>query len=264
MVNTPRPARPYVVVTNDDSVDSPLLAILIDALKNDNDLLVVAPAQEQSWKGKSMTRRGVLQSKEIYIGDTKCWAVDGTPADCANIAIHNIANKKPDFVVSGVNIGKNIGVGFSLASGTIGACFEANIAGIPAIALSQEFFPEDFKYWDRNRSFSETTRNVVLPKLRLSIVKVFDFIKNKCLKQPITWNVNFPKNSDKDDFTLKKTILSKAYYEDCFIHKRDGYEFALAKTSIEHHNDSDVAALEQGKISITELDIRILGQKLNT
>ena len=67
MVKTAQPAKPYVVVTNDDSVDSPLLAILIDVLKNDNDLLIVAPAQEQSWKGKSMTRRGVLKSKRSIL-----------------------------------------------------------------------------------------------------------------------------------------------------------------------------------------------------
>ena len=87
--------KPFILITNDDSVDSPLLAILIEALKFKNDLLVVAPAEEQSWKGKSMTRRGLIGKKEILIGDTSCWAVNGTPADCAKIGLHNIAKKKP-------------------------------------------------------------------------------------------------------------------------------------------------------------------------
>ena len=56
--------KPFILITNDDSVDSPLLAILIEALKFNNDLLVVAPAEEQSWKGKSMTRRGLIEKKK--------------------------------------------------------------------------------------------------------------------------------------------------------------------------------------------------------
>ena len=88
--------KPFILITNDDSVDSPLLAILIEALKFNNDLLVVAPAEEQSWKGKSMTRRGLIE-KKFLIGGTSCWAVNGTPADCANIGLHNIAKKETRF-----------------------------------------------------------------------------------------------------------------------------------------------------------------------
>ena len=74
--------------------------------------------------------------------------------------LYNIAKKKPDFVVSGVNIGKNIGVGFSLLEPS--ACIEANISGVPAIALSQEFFPKILSI-DTNRRFSENTQNTLFP-----------------------------------------------------------------------------------------------------
>ena len=258
--------KPFILITNDDSVDSPLLAILIEALKFNNDLLVVAPAEEQSWKGKSMTRRGLIEKKEILIGDTSCWAVNGTPADCANIGLHNIAKKKPDFVVSGVNIGKNIGVGFSLASGTIGACIEANISGVPAIALSQEFFPEDFKHWDTNRRFSENTQNTLLSRLKLSVNKVWDYLKDKDNTDPITWNVNFPKKYSSNatkDIQIKRTVLSNTYYDNCFKPHDNGFQFALAKTRTEENENSDVFALEQGAVSISKIDIRVLGQQLD-
>ena len=258
--------KPFILITNDDSVDSPLLAILIEALKFNNDLLVVAPAEEQSWKGKSMTRRGLIEKKEILIGDTSCWAVNGTPADCANIGLYNIAKKKPDFVVSGVNIGKNIGVGFSLASGTIGACIEANISGVPAIALSQEFFPEDFKHWDANRRFSENTQNTLLSRLKLSVNKVWDYLKDKDNTDPITWNVNFPKkysSNATEDIEIKRTVLSNTYYDNCFKSHDDGFQFALAKTRTEENKNSDVFALEQGAVSISKIDIRVLGQQLD-
>lgn len=258
--------KPFILITNDDSVDSPLLAILINTLKHKNNLLVVAPAEEQSWKGKSMTRRGYLEKKEVFIGDTSCWAVDGTPADCTNIGIHNIARQKPDFVISGINIGKNIGVGFSLASGTIGACIEANIAGVPAIALSQEFFPEDFKYWDNNRTFSSNTQNTLLQRLTFSVNKVWDYLRDKDSDEPITWNVNFPKKYSSnvpEDVVVKNTILSETYYDNCFKPHESGFQFALAKTRTEENKNSDVFALEQGSVSISKIDIRILGQQLD-
>ena len=266
MSNQLKHRKPFILITNDDSVDSPLLAILINTLKQQNNLLIVAPAEEQSWKGKSMTRRGYLEKKEIYIGDTNCWAVNGTPADCANIGIHNIAKKKPDFVVSGINIGKNIGVGFALASGTIGACIEANIAGIPAIALSQEFFPEDFKYWDVNRAFSENTKNTLLKRLAFSVNKVLDYIKDRDNGEPLTWNVNFPKKYSSDtaeDTLVKSTVLSNTYYDNCFKPYDNGFQFALAKTRTEENKNSDVFALEQGAVSVSKIDVRILGQQLD-
>lgn len=261
-----RKQKPLILITNDDSVDSPLLAILIKALKFENDLLVVAPAEEQSWKGKSMTRRGFIKKEEILIEDTSCWAVNGTPADCANIGLHNIADKKPDFVISGVNIGKNIGVGFSLASGTIGACIEANIAGVPAIALSQELFPDDFKHWDANRKFSENTQNTLLSRLIFSVNKVWGYLKDKDNSSPITWNVNFPKkysSNASEDIEIKSTVLSNTYYDNCFKSHDNGFQFALAKTRTEVNKNSDVFALERGAVSISKIDIRVLGQELD-
>ena len=261
-----RKRKPFILITNDDSVDSPLLAILITALKFENDLLVVAPAEEQSWKGKSMTRRGLIEKKEILIGDTSCWVVNGTPADCTNIGLHNIAKKKPDFVISGINIGKNIGVGFSLASGTIGACIEANISGVPAIALSQEFFPEDFKHWDANRKFSENTQNTLLSRLKFSVGKVWDYLKDKDTSNPITWNVNFPKkysSNAAEDIEIKRTVLSSTYYNNCFKPHDNGFKFALAETRTEENKNSDVFALDQGAVSVSKIDIRVLGQELD-
>ena len=146
-----------VLITNDDSIDSPFLELAIRSLKKFCNLVVAVPATEHSWKGKSMTRHGPIKVESIRIAGCEGWAISGTPADCVNLAIHNLMPKKPDLVISGINIGKNIGLGFSLASGTIGACLEGNIAGIPGIALSQELVPSDFLYWDKNRKFPKET-----------------------------------------------------------------------------------------------------------
>jgi len=145
--------RPSLLLTNDDSHDSPLFLHAIAALSRLGDVTIVVPATEQSWKGKSMTRYGALYVERIDLHGRAAWSVTGTPADCVNLGIYNLLPAPPDVVVSGINIGKNVGLGFLFSSGTVGACLEANIAGLPALALSQELTPADFRYWDEHRSF---------------------------------------------------------------------------------------------------------------
>ena len=126
---------PKILLTNDDSHDSPLFHFAIDELQKLGDLTISVPATEQSWKGKAMTRFGNVYVEEISIHGTGAWSITGTPADCVNIAIYNLMETPPDVVVSGTNIGKNTGLSFMWSSGTVGACLEANIAGLPALAL---------------------------------------------------------------------------------------------------------------------------------
>ena len=101
-----------ILLTNDDSHDSPLFHYTIEALSLIGDVDIVVPATEQSWKGKAMTRVGGLKVEDIDLFGTLGKSVTGTPADCVNLAIHNLLEHRPDVVVSGTNIGKNVGVGF--------------------------------------------------------------------------------------------------------------------------------------------------------
>ncbi len=104
-----------------------------------------------------MMRVGALDADRIDLHGTPAWSVTGTPADCVNLAIHNLLEQRPDIVVSGTNIGKNIGLGFIFASGTVGACIEAYIAGLSALALSQELDPEHFQQLTKDRALSPDT-----------------------------------------------------------------------------------------------------------
>jgi 5'-nucleotidase len=120
--------------------------------------------------------------------------VDGTPADCINLGVYHVFQQKPDLVVSGINIGINTGLGFALSSGTIGACLEANIAGIPAVALSQELARETFAAWMTNRSLPELEVERLRSQTDMLLDRVFErlFARPDFLLQPVTWNVNFP------------------------------------------------------------------------
>ena len=136
-----------ILLTNDDGWDSPLLPFTADYLREMGDLTIALPQEEQSWTGKAMTRFGRLQVEERELCGITGYSISGRPADCMNLALHHLCPKLPDLIVSGINMGSNLGVSFIVSSGTVGACLEANIAGIPGIALSQCLQPETYKQW---------------------------------------------------------------------------------------------------------------------
>lgn len=130
-----------LLVVNDDSIHAPGLALLARAAAAFGNVWVVAPARQCSAMSQKLTIHGALsleQAKDFPAPVKGAYQVDGTPADCVKAAVQQILEEKPDFVLSGVNNGYN--VGYEIAySGTVGAAFEANLNGIPAIALSSGF-----------------------------------------------------------------------------------------------------------------------------
>jgi 5'-nucleotidase len=135
------------LVTNDDGIASAFLHVLIRALRDaGHELFVVAPKNEQSWIGAAKSRHRPVRSERAG-RDFGCpaWTVDGTPADCVNIALAHLLPAAPDAVVSGINIGYNASLGFILASGTIGGAWEGAAHGLPGIALSQHLAPDVFE-----------------------------------------------------------------------------------------------------------------------
>ncbi|MBK8957021.1 MAG: 5'/3'-nucleotidase SurE [Proteobacteria bacterium] len=253
------PPRPRILLTNDDSHDSPLFLLAIRTLKQFGDVEIVVPATEQSWKGKSMTRYGALYVDRIDLHGTPAWSVSGTPADCVNLAIHNLLAEPPHLVVSGINIGKNVGLGFTLASGTIGACLEANIAGLPALALSQEIAPEEFRHWDAERSFKADTITRVTAVVEASLPDIWRELVVPDDFEATTWNVNFPFKRAPDS-GIVRARLGLSYYRGCFKQRGDQFHHALASAELDTHPETDDAVLQAGHISATRIDIRTLGQ----
>ena len=247
-----------ILLTNDDSHDSPFFLLAIELLRELGDLSVVVPAQEQSWKGKSMTRFGELYVDRIDLRGTPAWSVSGTPADCVNLAIYNLMDAPPELVVSGINIGLNTGIGFLMASGTLGACFEANIARIPAIALSQAMAPEDHKRWYAERVFAadslarmESTTRQFLPVIWKDYVRT--------LVQPITWSFNIPDPCGSLD--VIETRLGQTFYGQCFSQRGDQYYHDLRRFEIDPSPGTDQAAVFAGNVSATRIDISEIGQR---
>ena len=106
-----------ILLSNDDGYDAPGLKIIFDKLKNYFEVFVVAPEINNSGAGCSITTNSPMRIKEH---DNGFISVDGRPADCVYLGIHELAPWKPDIVVSGINLGANMGEDL-LYSGTVGA-----------------------------------------------------------------------------------------------------------------------------------------------
>ncbi len=121
-----------ILLTNDDGIDAVGLRALAEALSDDHDVTVVAPASNQSGVGGT---RSWWETTVEYTRTDAGYAVEGTPADC--VAVADVAlGLDPDVVVSGCNHGPNIGAHILGQSGTVGAAMESSFLGTPAIAVS--------------------------------------------------------------------------------------------------------------------------------
>ncbi len=126
----------HILLTNDDGFDAVGLEALIEALAPIAKISVVAPSKNKSACGHSLTLDRPLRLENV--NDDYYRVDDGTPTDCVYISINNLFKEgfKPDLVVSGINIGANMGEDVTY-SGTAAAAMEAVLQGIPAIAISQ-------------------------------------------------------------------------------------------------------------------------------
>ena len=125
-----------IVLTNDDGFYAEGLQTLRREMEKEFDVLVIAPETEQSAMGHAITLTSPLKAKEIVEdGKTIGYAVSGTPADCVKLAITELLDEPPELVISGINLGGNLGT-CVIYSGTVSAATEAAIMGVPSIAVS--------------------------------------------------------------------------------------------------------------------------------
>lgn len=146
-----------MLVTNDDGIAAPGIKALAEALKELGDVTVVAPDRERSAVGHSLTLHAPLRVFELRDG---WYAVDGTPTDCVNMGIHSLLSYKPDLVVSGINHGGNMGDDITY-SGTVAAAMEANLMGIPALAVSLATFGPTGHFSDAARVAVHVVREIL-------------------------------------------------------------------------------------------------------
>ncbi len=145
-----------ILLTNDDGIYAPGIRALYYELSQLGEVAVVAPDSEQSAVGHAITLINPLRVKKVTIdGGVQGWAVSGTPADCVKIGMAELLPQPPKMVVSGINLGPNVGINV-LYSGTVSAATEACILGIRGMAFSLNSYKADADFAAAARLARET------------------------------------------------------------------------------------------------------------
>jgi 5'-nucleotidase len=242
-----------ILLSNDDGVLASGLAVLERACAPLGELFVVAPDREQSATSHSLTLHHPL--RPVQLGERR-WQVDGTPTDCVLLACNAIMPERPDFVISGINHGPNMGEDV-LYSGTVAAAMEGLALGIPSIAVS--FAGRVLRSDDLLEAQVETLR-VLLQRL----MTLPTFPRDTLL------NVNLPAVPPSEVKGVRLTRLGRRVFSDSIARMKDpwGREILwIGGGSVEWSgpDDSDFRAVHDGFISVTPLHLDLTNRDiLNT
>lgn len=134
-------SKPLILLTNDDGIASPGLLAAAEAVCDLGELLIVAPATQQTGMGRGtppvLDAALTLETLRIGCEDVQVYALNGSPAQTVVIGVLGIAPRRPSLVVSGINYGENLGTTVTV-SGTVGAALQGAELGIPGLAVSLE------------------------------------------------------------------------------------------------------------------------------
>ena len=257
--------KPHALVTNDDGIESAFLHRLVEALLPNFRVSVAAPASEQSWIGRAMSRRGEVEVEHCpsaFTGAEDAWAISGTPTDCVNIALGHLLPEKPDIVISGINIGYNTTEVLILSSGTIAGAVEGALWGLPAIAFSKcvpsdIFLDVSHSKGQTSGAFSESLGAAAKRATEISLAA----LETPPLKGTLL-NVNFPLETTIDS-EIVETRPAKIELGSLFEESGPGrFRFRYHEGIImESGADTDRGALDAGCISRSLLDFSRVGRE---
>lgn len=233
-----------ILLTNDDGVHAPGLAVLEEIARAiSDDIWIVAPAEEQSGAGHSLTLSRPLRMRQH---GEKHYSVSGTPTDAVMMAVgHLMQDCPPDLVLSGVNRGANLAEDVTY-SGTVSAAMEGAISGIHSIALSQVYRKEkkgDAVPFDAARAWGERVVRalITLPHNPKTLM-----------------NVNFPPIAP--DAVKGIKVARQGFHEvdrTRIVPGVDPRGYPFFWFGLDHSDsvppDSDLAAVAEGYISVTPL-----------
>ncbi len=232
--------RPLILVTNDDGYFAPGFQVLIDMIKPYGDVLAVAPELGVSGMSHAITMKVPLRVTKLKCEDNvTLYKVNGTPVDCVKIAINQLAPRRPDILVSGINHGSNSSISI-IYSGTMGGTLEGCLNGIPSIGFSlcSHSMDADFSLVKKYGEpvFSEALKNG-LPN-------------NTCL------NINFPVVAENEFKGVKVCRQAKGVWKEEYEKRTDphgGVYYWLTGNFNNHENgstDTDEWALAHNYASI--------------
>jgi len=242
------------LLTNDDGIDAPGISALAGELRELGEVLVVAPEREMSGSGHAFTRRSPLRLRRVHRdGEFFGYATTGTPADSVKLGLY-LANRQVDWVISGLNGGRNAGVDV-FYSGTVSGALEGAIDGFPAVAFSLDL--QDYRGEPR---YGEAA--VLARELLQGFIAYREELPGR-----ICLNVNIPNIAREKIRGLKITRQALQRYEDYFEVGEDPfgepyYWLTGAAVDEDHREESDLAWVREGFITITPLRIDLTAGEL--
>jgi 5'/3'-nucleotidase SurE len=245
----------WILLVNDDGVDSPALMPFAQALSELSEVRIVVPDGERSWSGKAISRTGEVRTQQRELGSFMAFAHSGTPADGVQLGVHHLFDTPPSLVVSGINLGFNYGSAFAWSSGTIGAAIEGSLAGVPAVAVSTG--PTgDWDAW-RQHALTEDAEPTWRRISKISKGVIADLPRTNLLEDNGTVSINMEFQVD-DSAPRKITHVEPTGYGPVLTATPDGayrYEFSGGIFDPAHREGSDIAVVSEGGISITRIDL---------
>ena len=235
-----------ILICNDDGVYAPGINVLKDELQQIADVTVVAPLEERSTTGHTLTLDRPLRVVEI---EQNVYGCSGYPADCALWGLaHLMKNDRPDLVVSGINRGANMGQDIYY-SGTVAAAREATFRGIPSIAVSTVI---DFQSTRQEVEYFQTAGEFVKELVKQKLYEALD--------GDTLLNVNVPNKLAKDLNGVRITELGFRRYSEEIIERRDFrdrkyYWIGGIYSGYDSLESSDCHATEEGYISVSPLSM---------
>ncbi|MFN7991230.1 MAG: 5'/3'-nucleotidase SurE [Candidatus Micrarchaeia archaeon] len=167
-----------ILVTNDDG-DSEGLRMLLEVAGRFGTAYAITPNRQRSAVSGALTLHKPIRLHHI---SDELYSINGTPSDCVLFGLHSGEFGKPDLVLSGINWGDNTGLGSLIGSGTVGACWQAALEGVPSIAFSMSRGSGD---WRVKESWGD--RDLIVKK----VAEIVKKLRPK-LGRDRFFNVNMP------------------------------------------------------------------------
>ncbi|MBD3619919.1 MAG: 5'/3'-nucleotidase SurE [Chromatiales bacterium] len=235
----------HILVSNDDGYQAPGLAELARALAQVARVTVVAPDRDRSGASNSLTLDRPLRATTQPSGFI---AVNGTPTDCVHVAITGLMEEEPDMVISGINLGANLGDDV-LYSGTVAAAMEGRFLGLPAMAVSLTSF--------EGRHFATAARAAMLLLARMQA---------RPLPSDTILNVNVPDIPWEQVRGFRSTRLGYRHKSESVVRGTDPrgrpiYWIGPAGPEADAGPGTDFHAIAQGYIAVTPLQVDLTRHK---
>jgi 5'-nucleotidase len=234
-----------ILLSNDDGYFAPGLAVLAEVLAGLGEITVVAPERDRSGASNSLTLDRPLSVRRSANGFL---FVNGTPTDCVHLAVTGVLEHLPDIVVSGINLGANMGDD-TIYSGTVAAATEGFLLGIPSIAVSL--------------TSKEGEHYATAARVAREIVERF---RRDPLGQPMLLNVNVPDIAYEALHGVEVTRLGKRHKAEPVIktvtpRNQTVYWIGAAGGAQDAGPGTDFHAVDSNRVSITPLQIDLTHQQ---